>query len=296
MTITHQITSNQNPAAGGGGLGDIASQLSGMLGQASSLIGGGVGFPGLQSIGTAISGLTSSITGAGGTANMAAGITSLGSQLSSLSSMMGAGDLLSSLTSQLSGLMGMLNLTGMSQVLHMHVLDKAKGIIASAFQGQHKTVWDMQGVTHTSSTAVTSTAPNLPHNGNVRNSDNVFTLLNTFTNGKDFASAFPLISDEKIKADIRHHEPVLDRIMRLNLKRFQTKRVDWDKGEVGEDNASSLGLIAQDVQRLFPEIVHEHNGLLAIEEGKVGLLVMHGFQEFVLEVRSRLDKMEARHG
>lgn len=168
MTIIHQVVNNKNPAPTGNA--GIAAQLSGLVAQASSLANSGTGLPGLNNIGTYISSLAAGLTGSA--ASLATQISALGSQMSS-GGQSGMSAIVSQLTSWPSQLSGLLNIGSLSQVLHSHVIDKMKGIKASAFQGQHTTTWDQNGVTHQSSAAVTSTAPNIPHNGNTQVSDNL---------------------------------------------------------------------------------------------------------------------------
>lgn len=298
MTITHRITSNQNPAAPGG---DIASQLSGLIGQAQALSSAGVGLPGIQSIGSVLSGLGSSITGAGGTTDIASAITGLGTQLSSITSLSGASGLLSSLSSQLSSLTSMLNPAGLlSQVLHMHVLDKAKGIIASAFQGQHKTTWDQNGVTHTSSVQVTHQAPLIQHNGNVNMSD-ILNVVKTIASGANITAvtsivgqSFGMLSDLRLKRKVKALRPVLSDVLKLKPSTFEIGHVDWVTDQPNMDNAKpSLGLIAQQVQDIFPDIVRRNGEYLVLQESKIGILLLGALQEFVTETRAEIQALKA---
>lgn len=281
--ITHQIVQGQGQPPGGGGLGDIGSMLGGLSGQLSALSGAGVGLPGIQNIGKQLSGLTSAITGAGGSADSASLISGIGSQLSSITSMGGVAGLASQLSGALSSLMGMIG--GMSQSLHMTVLDQAKGIVASAFQGQHKTTWDQSGVTHSSSTAVTSTAPQLPHNGL-----GLFSDALQVTKGV-FGQSFNLLSDRRLKTKVRTHRPVLADVLKLRLKTFRVKSLNWQTGEVVDGDRQSLGFIAQQLQKTFPELVHRSGKYLVVEEEKIGPILVGALQEFVADTRAEMDSL-----
>lgn len=57
-------------------------------------------------------------------------------------------------------------------------------------------------------------------------------------------------SDERLKKNIEDAEPVLDRVLKLQLRRFQWK-------DQSDDVAPEFGVIAQEVQPLFPDIVGE---------------------------------------
>lgn len=281
--VTHQNVSSDAAAPPGG---DVLSKLQGMINQASALVSGGVGLPGIQGIGAQIASMGSAITGGGGTAGIASLITGLGASMAS-SPMAGMSGLLSSLSGQMSALTDMLNPGGaMSDVIHSHILDPAKGILHSAFSGQHTVTLGQDGIALTSSAKLSSTAPQIPHNGTVLNSDNVFTT------GLSLAAAFPLISDARLKDNIEDHPRVLEKIMALRLKTFSVKKVDWENGTEHPDPArESIGLLAQDVQSLFPLLVHGDK-ILAIEESKIGLLLLAAFQEFVVEVRADIKKLK----
>ncbi len=282
---THQIVDANKPPPSGG---DVSSQLSGLATQAQALATAGVGLPGIQDIGSQIAGMSGAITGAGGSSGAASAITAIGTSMAS-GSMGGMGGLLSSLTSQISSLTSSLNPAGaMSKVLHTHVLDKAQGIMHSVFSGSHTVQLGQAGIALQSAMKIASTAPKLPHNGSVTNSDSVSTT------GASIASSFPIISDARLKTDIEDHPSVLDDIMSLKVKRFYVKTVDWEN-ECEHDSPAreSIGLLAQDVQKVFPLLVHGDK-FLAIEEGKIGLLLLAAFQEFVTEVRDDLAKLKQR--
>lgn len=290
MTITHQIVNQSDtPIAPGG---DIVSQLSGLLGQASALIGAGVGLPGIQGIGSQIAGMGSAITSAGTNSGsdssiLSNNITTLGSAMAS-GSMGSQAGILSSLTSQFSKLNTLLNPSGnQAQILHKHILDQINGILHSAFQGKHSVSLDNSGISVTSSAKVSTTAPTIPHNGAMVGSD---TLAIT---GAVTGSSFTVVSDAEVKNKIDDHPSVLDKIMQLKLKTFDiNKSIDWENNEANDcEPRQSIGLIAQEVKEIFPLIVHG-NKFLSIEESKIGLLLLAAFQEFVIEVRKELKDMK----
>ncbi len=63
-------------------------------------------------------------------------------------------------------------------------------------------------------------------------------------------------SDRKLKKDIKNMESVLDRFNKLNVTRYQYKTSE----------GPTIGMIAQEVQEVFPELVETQNAV--IEEGK----------------------------
>jgi hypothetical protein len=296
MTIKQQIVSAA-AAIVGGASGDIASQLSGMIAQASGLANAGVGLPGLNAMGSQISSLASTITSGPG-ATSASQIASLGTMMAT-APMSSMASLTSQMTSLASQLTSQLNPGGLlAQVLHTHILDKLKGVVASAFQGLHTTTWDNNGVTHTSPAAVTLTAPQLPHNGNILGSDNL-TLTKALT-----AAAVGTSSDERLKTNIQAFPPVLDRVMAAEVKTFDKHFIATDVVDgaavhsVHDEYFPSFGFIAQALRKIFPELVtgDEATGFLSVDEGKVGIVALAALQEFVEETRREISDLKRRLG
>lgn len=88
-------------------------------------------------------------------------------------------------------------------------------------------------------------------------------------------------SDERLKKDI---ETIIQPIDKLK----QIRGVTYTRKETGE---RGLGVVAQEVQRVFPELVHEGSeGTLSVAYGNlVGVLI-----EAVKELSSRVEQLEAR--
>jgi hypothetical protein len=306
-SIVHQVLKDKPASSSdtlGGGIGsllsggNIGSLLGGMLGGSGGGGGGGGSGNDISGVLSALTSLISKGKGGGGGGGIIGKLTGLlgGSGLGSL---MG-----------LTGLMG----NALQQVLHYHKLDRKagaklgvfqeqhtttwdkNGIKVAAFRDQHKTTWDQNGVTHTSGTQVTSTAPKIPHIGQVFNSQD------TFTTGKDFASAFPLISDRRLKTNVKDAPSLLDKVMGLKVKTFDkhfvTYGLDGTQAIDKQAPEPSIGLIAQELRGVFPDLVHgnEKTGYLSIDSSAVGVLVLAAFQEFVAETRREIDLMKHRHG
>jgi len=72
--------------------------------------------------------------------------------------------------------------------------------------------------------------------------------------------AYTTVSDRRAKRDIEPLDGVLDRFLQLRPSRYRMKHQDGDASR-------SIGLIAQEVQALFPEAVSNFNG----PEGHLGL-------------------------
>ena len=89
-------------------------------------------------------------------------------------------------------------------------------------------------------------------------------------------------SDRRLKKDITAAEPVLDRLMKLEVRRYRWK-------EAGEDSAKKFGVIAQEVQPLFPESVgtmeqkDSNEEYLTVKYGTFGLIAVKALQELKAE-------------
>lgn len=289
MAIKHRIVDKTDAVTPPGM--DMLNQLSGLIGMATAMMGANVSLPGIQGIGSQIAGLGPSIIAGGGAAGSAtdtsgiAGVmSSLGGQLSSVTSMAGAGGILSSMTSQLGALTNMINPAGggQSKTIHSHILDAMKGIAHSAFEGKHTVSLGQDGIGLQSQSKVETTAPKIPHNGLTSVSDAL--QVSKIITG----SGFGIISDERLKDHIEDHPSRLEDVLKLRLKNFNIKTVNWDTGTIIDEPARpSMGLIAQEVQKIFPMLIKE-DLYLTLDEGKVGMELLGAFQEFVVEARAEI--------
>jgi phage gp45-like len=287
QTINHNVTQAISQAATAAQ--NIASQMQGIVAQAQALVSGGVGLPGLNAIGSQLQALAGSVTGTG--ASVAASISSLAASMSS-GSMAGMSSLLSSMSPLVSQLQGLLNPGNLPQAIHQHVMSIANGIVASAFNGQHTTTWDNHGVTHSSSAAVSSTAPQLPHNGTILGSDTMI-LTKVMT-----AASYGTSSDARLKTNVEDFPAVLDRGMQIRIKTFLKKYIATDAAGVStihdDDPVQTFGVIAQDFELLFPEMVGETNGFKHVDEPKFGIIAIAMLQEFITEQREEIAQLKAQ--
>lgn len=112
--------------------------------------------------------------------------------------------------------------------------------------------------------------------------------------------AYTALSDQRFKKNITSLEPVLDRVMQLNAKRYEY---------ITGCSRQSLGFIAQDVDKLFPEIVYlnqSDNGeadYYTMDYSGFGVIAVKAIQELkaemnkkddeILQLKSRLDQLES---
>jgi hypothetical protein len=273
-----------------------------MASQIQSLATAGLGVPGINVLGAQITSLVSQITGAGVTPAMGAlvgQITTGAATAAAASSTTGIAAIaarIQSLTSSLQSMMG----GGMSQIIHKSEHALASGLLHSVFQGKHATQHGLSGIVAQSIAQIAHNAPMIPHNGNSSVSDQL-------TVSKDVLSPlYNVLSDRRIKTNVVEHESILEKVLTLKVKRFDVSRVNYhpnlktmkfEQRIHGDAPTPSHGLIAQEVREVFPALVHgdEAQEFLSISEHKIGILVLHAFQEFVRETRAEIKKLKAAH-
>ncbi|MDX1407750.1 MAG: tail fiber domain-containing protein [Saprospiraceae bacterium] len=103
---------------------------------------------------------------------------------------------------------------------------------------------------------------------------------------QDTDGAYVSTSDRRLKQEIRSVGNVLDKLRRLQPSTYRFRDAD--------ENSRSVGLIAQDVQPLFPELVHEKDGLLGINYQGLGVLTIRAVQEMAEDrdaMHSEIDRL-----
>jgi len=95
-------------------------------------------------------------------------------------------------------------------------------------------------------------------------------------------------SDRRLKKDIESAEPMLDRLMQLPLRRFR-----W-KDNTEADQKHEFGVIAQEVEPLFPDIVGKNeDGILTVGYGTFATIAVKGLQELKIEKDDEIDDLRA---
>ncbi|MEL6659056.1 MAG: tail fiber domain-containing protein, partial [Bacteroidota bacterium] len=108
--------------------------------------------------------------------------------------------------------------------------------------------------------------------------------------------AYTAASDRRLKKDIRPLETDLDRILQLQPSRYVYR-------DNNPDEISSIGFVAQEVQELFPELVHEQKGerdrgLLSVNYGGFGVLAIQAIkaqQATIEDLNTQLEEMQVVH-
>jgi cytoskeletal protein CcmA (bactofilin family) len=84
------------------------------------------------------------------------------------------------------------------------------------------------------------------------------------------------VSDERFKKNITEHEPkkILDKVCSLRPVNFTWKHDDKD----------DIGLVAQDVRRIFPELVHDNGEILSVKYANIVSLLISCVKELKKEI------------
>jgi hypothetical protein len=107
-------------------------------------------------------------------------------------------------------------------------------------------------------------------------------------NGSISATAFNVSSDRRLKTNIRYTSYGLKHIMNL-------QPVSWNWKDKSLDETPQLGLIAQDVKQLIPEIVsgNEQTGTLAINYTELVPVLINAIKEQQQQIDQLKKKVEA---
>ena len=103
-------------------------------------------------------------------------------------------------------------------------------------------------------------------------------------------------SDRKLKSDIKYFENVLEKAIRLRPASYIFNSTSSDR--------RSAGIIAQEVEALFPEFVYEKNGLKGVNYAGLSMMAFKAIQEQqeiiidqqneIESLKNRLDIIEAK--
>jgi hypothetical protein len=112
-------------------------------------------------------------------------------------------------------------------------------------------------------------------------------------NGTVLASAYLYSSDRRLKKDITPLEESLEKLLTLNTVKF-----NWITPHNSDEERTQIGLIAQDVQKVFPEAVKEDSqGWLRMNYQALISPIIDGMREMyhkIMNVDAKTDALQAR--
>lgn len=100
-------------------------------------------------------------------------------------------------------------------------------------------------------------------------------------------------SDRRLKKDIVDAEPMLDRVLKVQVRRFHWK-------DDADDAKLALGVVAQELQPLFPDLVAEQENpttqekTLAVGYSDFGLVAVKALQEFKVKHDAEMAEMKTQ--
>ena len=93
-------------------------------------------------------------------------------------------------------------------------------------------------------------------------------------------------SDARLKDNIEHAEPMLDRLMQVQFRRYN--RIDRD------DPSKEFGVIAQELQTIFPELVIDGmDDMLAVDYSTLASIASKALQELKVSTDAEIDHLNA---
>lgn len=110
----------------------------------------------------------------------------------------------------------------------------------------------------------------------------------TFDDNGDFTATGDInsSSDVKLKTNIKTLTNSLDKV--VNLRGVEYDRIDMD-------NKHQIGVIAQEVEEILPELVGENNGVKTVSYGNITALLIEAIkeqQEQINYLKSKLEELE----
>jgi hypothetical protein len=108
-----------------------------------------------------------------------------------------------------------------------------------------------------------------------------------------FAPSFNATSDERLKTNVRQVEGALDKLERVRGVAFEGAETESPYALGGPPGQPSIGVVAQEVEEVFPELVsiyeHEHEYKAVNYDGLTGVLI-----EAVKELKAQNEALRSR--
>ncbi|MCM8791562.1 MAG: tail fiber domain-containing protein [Candidatus Omnitrophica bacterium] len=103
-------------------------------------------------------------------------------------------------------------------------------------------------------------------------------------NGTVYANSYECPSDVRLKENIAEVNGILNKLLNINVYRFQWKNRVYDNG-------FQYGVLAQEVKDYFPELVTQDSaGYLGLKENQINALLLQA----VKEQQKKIEELEAR--
>jgi hypothetical protein len=102
------------------------------------------------------------------------------------------------------------------------------------------------------------------------------------------------LSDVRLKKNIQPYSPVLDKLVRLQPVTYNWRVEEYPQYRFGTEKSS--GLIAQEVEKVFPEMVSvDEGGFRRVNYGELPLLMLQAIRDLKAENDSLREQLKARN-
>jgi hypothetical protein len=113
-----------------------------------------------------------------------------------------------------------------------------------------------------------------------------------YVNGNAYSTGGWSGSDIRWKKNIIPLTDVLDKLLNLNGVNYEWRKTEFP--EINFDSGQQIGLIAQDVEKIFPALVRtDNNGYKAVSYEKLSVVLLEGMKEQQRQIESYKSKIEA---
>jgi len=117
------------------------------------------------------------------------------------------------------------------------------------------------------------------------NSNKIVFYYSTYGYHKIYAESYTTISDKKYKTEITNLSQNLEKVKKIKGVKYKLKEDLTDSTQTSEDNY--IGFIAQDLQKIIPEVVHETpKGDLGIDYTAVITVIVEAMKEQQTQIES----------
>jgi hypothetical protein len=120
------------------------------------------------------------------------------------------------------------------------------------------------------------------------------TSYKLYVNGNAYATGTWSSSDIRWKMNIIPLANVLCKLLSLKGVNFEWRKTEFP--EINFDSGDQIGLIAQDVEKIFPELVKtDDNGYKAVSYEKLSVILVEGMKEQQKQIDSYKSEIQSLH-
>ena len=118
--------------------------------------------------------------------------------------------------------------------------------------------------------------------------DNGNTRVELRTDGSIYSSYYTITSDERLKENIEDCEPMLEKLKQVRI-------VDFDRKDGNGPEGRQRGVIAQEIEPIFPELIHEPIEYKEFKKSEMMPILVKAIQEqqtIIEDLKARIETLE----